>query len=99
MYVGGDLGARIDRLSVGSQKVLWLRRNSSAGESLRIEGRRLDGGERVVLTLPAASATMSWPEGGLAHGYPSDVDVPSGGCWRFSIVDGSAADILTFRVD
>lgn len=100
LSISGDLGARMDPLVAGSDvKVLWLRSNASAGESLRIQGRRLDGPERLELTLPAASTTVPWPAGGLAHGYPSSFVVPSVGCWRFSLLDGKPGDTLTFRVD
>jgi hypothetical protein len=99
LFIGGDLGARVDRLTAESQvKVLWLRKDTSGGESLRVQGSRLDGTERVQLTVPAATGTVPWPGGATARGYPSNVRLPSRGCWRFAIVDGKPADMLTFDV-
>jgi hypothetical protein len=99
LFIGGDLGARIDRLTApGPVKVVWLRRNASAGESLRVQGSRLGGTERVQLTLPAASASVPWPGGEMAHGYPSNVSLPTRGCWRFAIPDGTPADMIIFDV-
>jgi len=52
----------------------------------------------VQLTLPAASASVRWPGGEMAHGYPSNVSLPTRGCWRFTILDGSPADMIIFNV-
>jgi hypothetical protein len=95
----GDLGARVGQL-IGSShvKVLWLRRNTTAGPSLRVQGRLLGGSQEVDLALAAASASVPWPGGDLAHGYPSDFLLPSAGCWRFSIVDGKPADSVVLLV-
>lgn len=97
---GGDLGARGGQLVGGGHvKVLWLRRNTSAGASLRLQGQQVSGPGHVDLVLPAASTSVPWPGGDLAHGYPSDFLLPSGGCWRFSIVDGKPEDVVVFLVE
>jgi hypothetical protein len=98
----GDLGARVGQVKLigGSHvKVLWLRRNTSAGASLHIQGRRIGGPQEVNLTLTAASTSVPWPGGEFAHGYPSDFLLPSAGCWRFSIVEGKPEDSIILVVD
>jgi len=66
-----------------TNKVLWVVRTPRAGLPLQIEGQPLGATTPTVhLTEPANS--------GPGEIYPSIVDVPSAGCWQFTLGWGSA---------
>jgi hypothetical protein len=67
-----------------ADKVLWVVRLPRAGAPLQIEGHLLGATAPTVhLVQPANS--------GPGEIYPSIVDVPTAGCWRFTLRWGSAS--------
>lgn len=76
-----------------SAKILWIIDHGNVGGSITIEGRNLTGSGRAHQVFPAAG-------GGSGGGsqYPSIVDVPRPGCWRFRLGSGTVAGTVTLPV-
>jgi hypothetical protein len=71
-------------------KILWISRGEQAGR-LTIEAHPLDASSPVVrFDFPAASS----PSGN----YPSGIDLPSPGCWRFELTLGTARATMDVMV-
>ncbi|SDO59106.1 hypothetical protein SAMN04515671_1422 [Nakamurella panacisegetis] len=62
-------------------KILWVADNASGGDDLVIDGR-LEGGSATMHTTVA---------GGPG---PSGVDVPTAGCWVFTLTYGTHHDVI-----
>jgi len=77
----------------GATKILWLIGHGSVGSALTIDGRNLTGPGRSHQTFPeAGGGTFPYSQ------YPSIVDVPTAGCWRFHVRSGSVTGEVTLRV-
>jgi hypothetical protein len=73
-----------------SNKVLWVVRTPRAGEPLKITGNRVGVSRPAVrVSVPASS--------GPGEIYPSIVDVPTPGCWNFTLRWHNARASLTLR--
>jgi hypothetical protein len=74
-------------------KVLWLIDNPADDNSITIDGKNLTGLGKTHQVFPGA--------GGGIPGYddfPSIVEVPTAGCWRFQVTGGDARAAVTIRV-
>jgi hypothetical protein len=74
-------------------KVLWLIDNPADDNSITIDGKNLTGHGKTHQVFPGA--------GGGIQGYddfPSIVDVPTAGCWRFQVTGGAVRAAVTIRV-
>jgi hypothetical protein len=61
-----------------SDKILWVVRSDRHGAPLRLTGHPLNAATPVVRS--------SWPANSSPGNiYPSDIEVPSPGCWRFTL--------------
>jgi hypothetical protein len=61
-----------------SDKILWVVRSDRHGAPLRLTGRPLNAATPVVRS--------SWPANSSPGNiYPSDIEVPAPGCWRFTL--------------
>ncbi len=77
----------------GTTKILWLIDHGTVGSALTIDGRNLTGPGRSHQTFPeAGGGTFPYSQ------YPSIVDVPTPGCWRFHVRSGSVTGEVTLRV-
>lgn len=77
----------------GTTKILWLIDHGTVGSALTIDGRNLTGSGRSRQTVPeAGGGTFPYSQ------YPSIVDVPTAGCWRFHVRSGSVTGEVTLRV-
>jgi hypothetical protein len=73
-----------------SNKVLWVVRTPRAGEALKITANPVGAdGPAVRVSVPAAS--------GPGEIYPSIVNVPTPGCWHFTLRWHNASASLTLR--
>jgi hypothetical protein len=74
-------------------KVLWLIDNPADNNLITIDGKNLTGHGKTHQVFPEA--------GGGIQGYddfPSIVDVPTSGCWRFQVRGGTAQATVTIPV-
>jgi len=61
-----------------TDKILWVVRSDRHGAPLRLTGHPLNAATPVVRS--------SWPANSSPGNiYPSDIEVPSPGCWRFTL--------------
>ena len=61
-----------------SDKILWVVRSDRHGAPLRLTGHPLNAATPVVRS--------SWPANSSPGNiYPSDIEVPAPGCWRFTL--------------
>jgi hypothetical protein len=73
-----------------ADKVLWVVRRPRDGSPLRLTGRRLGGSPRPV--------SSTWPaDSSPGEIYPSIVDVPVPGCWRFTLAWNGHRDTVALR--
>jgi hypothetical protein len=81
---------RAEDTSGNGTKVLWVVRSGSPGP-LAISAHPLDAEAPVVQVVVQQAASP-------AGQYPSDVAVPTPGCWRFEVLSGSAKATLDILV-
>lgn len=61
-----------------TDKILWVVRSDRHGAPLRLTGHPLNAAAPVVRS--------SWPANSSPGNiYPSDIEVPAPGCWRFTL--------------
>jgi hypothetical protein len=68
-----------------NNKILWVSRAANDGRNLRIEAQRLSGSK--PLGAPVARSVMGGPG-------PSIINLPSPGCWRFTLRWSGSTDTL-----
>ena len=74
-------------------KILWLIKNKAATNSITINGKNLTGTGKTHQVFQRA--------GGGTEGYddfPSIVDVPTSGCWQFTVSSGKVRAAVTIPV-
>jgi len=70
-----------------ADKILWVVRSNRHGAPLRLTGHPLNAATPVVRS--------SWPANSSPGNiYPSDIEVPSPGCWRFTLTWHRHADTV-----
>jgi len=70
-----------------SDNILWVVRSDRHGAPLRLTGHPLNAATPVVRS--------SWPANSSPGNiYPSDIEVPSPGCWRFTLTWHRHADTV-----
>jgi hypothetical protein len=72
-----------------STKILWVIKHAGTGRMLNIAGRNLTGGGTMHQRFPVAISP--------ANNYPSILDVPTPGCWRFQLGSGTVQGTVTMR--
>jgi hypothetical protein len=80
------------RYSDGSStKILWIIDNPHASDTVEITGKKLlAANEMFQQTFPMALSPAST--------YPSTVNVPTAGCWRFDLKSGTVTATIIFWV-
>jgi hypothetical protein len=72
-----------------STKILWVIKHAGTDRMLNIAGRNLSGGGTMHQRFPVAISP--------ANNYPSILDVPTPGCWRFQLSSGTVHGTVTMR--
>ncbi len=73
-----------------ANKILWLLRGSDAGPPLEVKATLAGGDVRDVhVRVPPAASP--------AGNYPSIIDVPQAGCWRFELTWGQQRATINLR--
>lgn len=72
-----------------STKILWVIKHAGSGRMLNITGRNLSRGGTMHQRFPVAISP--------ANNYPSILDVPTPGCWRFQLSSGTVQGTVTMR--
>lgn len=73
-----------------STKILWYVKPRGGASTLTIRGRNLTRGGALTQTVPRASSPPKT--------YPSIIDVPSAGCWRFTLTSGTVKGSVIMQV-
>jgi hypothetical protein len=77
-----------------SPKILWIARTPTSAPTVTISGRRLDGPGRFRTVARYAQGGRDGAGAGAQ--FPSEVAIPSAGCWRVTVTAGRVSGDVVF---